>query len=85
MPYPIVGILLGFAFTVAWFAVLVLIDVYREVRQPQVVICPATTAEAAVRLGPGTHLPAVEGCSRWPAHRHCNQSCVEGVASRGSA
>jgi hypothetical protein len=78
--YPFIGVMLGFVLTIAWLAILVLVDMYREMRSPAVVSCPSTGLEAAVQLRPlEDRLPQVTGCSRWPAHRPCHQACVESL------
>jgi hypothetical protein len=80
MTYPFVGIFLGFALTLLWFAILVLAEVYGEITDPAVVTCPSTGLDAAVRLRPlEDRLPQVTGCSRWPAHGPCHQGCVQSL------
>lgn len=86
MPYPIVGVLLGFVLTLAWFSVLMLIDVYQDMRSPEVVTCPADGLDTAVRLQPAgdQRLPRITRCSRWPMHRACDQACVRQIPRLGA-
>lgn len=80
MAYPFVGIVLGLALTLVWFAVVVLADVYGEVSRPVVVPCPSTGLDAAVRLRPmQDRPPLVTNCSRWPGNRSCHQGCIESL------
>jgi hypothetical protein len=80
MAYPFVAVLLGFALTLLWLAVVLLADVYGEITAPAVVTCPSTGLDAAVRLRPmENRLPQVTGCSRWPAHAPCNQACIQAL------
>lgn len=85
MPYPVVGVFLGFMLTALWFAVLLLLDLYSGLRNPAVVTCPSVGADAAVRLHPaGDRLLRVSSCSRWPAHRGCDQACMHGIKQPGA-
>ena len=75
-----------------WLGLLLLIQgslrIYRRLRTPQVVTCPATQSPAALDLGvksPGmssNHGPQqrhVRRCSRWPEHAQCDQACLQQV------
>lgn len=86
MPYPIVGVFLGFGLTLAWFSVLMLIDVYQEIGSAEVVTCPANGLLTAVRLRPAGDqgLPRITRCSRRPMHRTCDQACVRQVPRLGA-
>jgi hypothetical protein len=56
-----------------------------RLRGARLVVCPETDRAAAVTVAParllsGTMSPPVSTCSRWPAHRACNQACSAQVA-----
>jgi len=62
------------------------VRLYRRLRPPFVVTCPATQTPAALTLqsSPSTMESStgmtgqrVERCSRWPEHAPCDQACLQ--------
>lgn len=76
MTYPILGVISGFVVTAVWLGVMLALDAYWRMREPQVVECPSVALPAAVALVGVEDARRVVRCSRWPLHRGCSQACV---------
>jgi hypothetical protein len=79
-------LLLAIAGTAMLYVLLpIVLEVFASHRKPRIVRCPETGEAAEIQVDarhaaatavPGPADLRVAGCSRWPAHRHCDQACL---------